>query len=244
MLYWYHVVLCTFLERTKRTCIMSRSTTCRYTCPCGEVFDSQIYEYVNIGQDPQLQYTVLAGLLNVSTCPTCGRRVALSQPFIYSDPAHSILAYVHPSSDVPEEARQLILEKLRAVYQEAGTEALYRDSTEEVQLRKNSGNGNGSSTETERTKEMPPVHIVFGLDQLNELINAHLSQDERLGRLALNTLSRSDAERGRLLDIARKLASEMKCQVEVEDLPDEYTVWLYGSRRQIGALMRELAPRG
>ena len=35
-----------------------------------------------------------------------------------------------------------------------------------------------------------------------------------------------------------------QCLVEVEDLPDEYTVWLFGSRRQIGALMRELAPRG
>jgi hypothetical protein len=34
----------------------------------------------------------------------------------------------------------------------------------------------------------------------------------------------------------------MKCQVDVEDLPDEYTVWLYGSRRQIGAIMRELNP--
>jgi hypothetical protein len=71
-----------------------------------------------------------------------------------------------------------------------------------------------------------------------------LSQDEWLGRLALSTRSRSNAERGQFLDIARKLASEMNCQVEVEELPDEYTVWLYGSRRQIGALMRELAPRG
>jgi hypothetical protein len=45
-----------------------------------------------------------------------------------------------------------------------------------------------------------------------------------------------------MLDIARKFAAEMKCQVDVEDLPDEYTVWLYGSRRQIGAIMRELNP--
>ena len=32
-------------------------------------------------------------------------------------------------------------------------------------------------------------------------------------------------------------------QVEAEDLSDEYTVWLFGSRRQIGAIMRELAAR-
>src|SRR5437588_12182226 len=98
---------------------MSRSTNSTFTCPCGKVFSSPIYEYVNTAHDPQLQYTVLAGLLNVATCPNCGRRAAVSRPFIYSDPAHSLLAYVHPSADVPEEGRQLILEKLRAVYQEA-----------------------------------------------------------------------------------------------------------------------------
>ena len=221
---------------------MSRSTECTFTCPCGKVFNSPIYEYVNTAQDPQLQYTVLAGLLNVATCPICGRRSALSQPFIYSDPAHSLLAYVHPSTDMPEEGRQLILEKLRTVYQGADAE------TSSWKKENASGNGtksrNGASIDTRLPKEMPHLHVIFGLDQLHELINTALSQDERLGRLALSTQSRSDAQRGQLVDIARKLASEMYCQVEVEDLPDEYTVWLYGSRRQIGALMRELAPRG
>ncbi len=71
-----------------------------------------------------------------------------------------------------------------------------------------------------------------------------LGKAEGLGKLALNTRSRDNAERGQLLHIARKLAQEMQCQVEVEDLSDEYTVWLFGSRRQIGAIMRELAARG
>jgi hypothetical protein len=223
---------------------MSRSTACTFTCPCGKVFDSPIYEYVNTAQDPQLRYTVLAGLLNVATCPLCGHRSALARPFIYSDPAHSLLAYVHPSTAMPEEGRQLILEKMRAVYQEAGAETSYRQRREENAQGNGAKSGHGASTDIKQQQEMPHLHVVFGLDQLNELINAALSQDERLGRLALSTRSRSDAQRGQLLDIARKLASEMHCQVEVEDLPEEYTVWLYGSRRQIGALMRELAPRG
>ena len=70
-----------------------------------------------------------------------------------------------------------------------------------------------------------------------------LSQDERLGKLALSTHSRDSAERGQFLDIARKLAYEMNCQIEVEDLSDEYTVWIFGPRRQVGAIMRELAAR-
>jgi len=244
------------------------------------VFDSLIYEYVNTAHDPQLRYTVLAGLLNICTCPNCGRRSALARPFIYSDPAHALLAYVHPSTSVPEEARQLILEKLRSVYLEAEASGDYQGSGKEKMRKQGAKNGNGhrASTETKQPKEasmaevaeasaattiydaeqrsivvaalapatsaMPPLRVVFGLDQLYELINAELSQHERLGRLALSTHSRRDAERGQLLDIVRKFASEMQCQVEVEDMPDEYVVWLYGSRRQIGAIMRELTPQG
>jgi CpXC motif protein len=220
---------------------MSRSTNRTLTCPCGEVFSSPIYEYVNVAKDPQLQYTVLAGLLNVSSCPACGRRAAISRPFIYSDPAHDLLAYVHPRNDVPEEARLLILEKLSNVYTN-----IVGDTEEHSYLENgvNNGNNEPATSLTDQESEVPPLQVVFGADQLHGLINAVLSQEERLGRLALNTHSRDSAERGQLLHIARKLAQEMQCQVEVEDLPDEYTVWLFGSRRQIGAIMRELAARG
>jgi hypothetical protein len=219
---------------------MSRSFNRTFTCPCGEVFTSPIYEYVNVAKDPQLQYTVLAGLLNVSTCPACGRRAAISRPFIYSDPAHNLLAYVHPRSDVPEEARILILEKLHDVYVNIVGD-IEQPSDRET-------NGDISDIEpaapsTDQEPEIPPLQVVFGIDQLQGLINAVLSQEERLGKLALNTHSRDSAERGQLLHIARKLAMDMQCQIEVEDMSDEYTVWLYGSRRQIGALMRELAAR-
>ncbi|GHO93857.1 hypothetical protein KSF_039050 [Reticulibacter mediterranei] len=218
---------------------MSRSSIQTFTCPCGQVFTSTIYEYVNVGQHPQLRYIVLAGLLNVSTCPACGRRAAVATPFIYSDPAHDLLAYVHPRSDAPEEARLLILEKLRSVYVDATS------AQEEGNGEQTDGNGGRVvSLTASQAKEMPPLQVVFGLDQLHTLMNGVLSPDERLGKLALSTQSRNEAERGQFLDIARKLASEMDCNVEVEDMPDDYTVWLYGSRRQIGALMRELAPGG
>ena len=224
---------------------MSHSTKYVITCPCGMVFHSRIYEYVNTRQDPQLRYAVLAGSLNVSTCPNCGRRATRARPFIYSDPEHSLLVYVDPSSDISEEAQRLTLEKLRAVHQEVGIEVNYRFPHEE-KLR-GGERGRGVITyERQQGKETsaPPLHVVFGLDQLQELINASLRQQERLGRLALRTHSHREAERGQLLDIARKFASEMQCQVDVEILPAEYTVWLYGSRRQIGAIMRELTPQG
>src|SRR5205807_4603186 len=95
-----------------------------------------------------------------------------------------------------------------------------------------------------QASEFPPLKVLFGLEQLADVINGVLSPEERLGKLALHTQSRSEAARGQFLDIMRKFATEMGCFIEVEDLPDEYTVCLYGSRRQIGAIMRALAPRG
>jgi hypothetical protein len=221
---------------------MSRSITHKFTCPCGQEFSGQAYEYINVADDPQLRYVVLAGLINVAVCPNCGRRAAISMPFIYSDPAYDLLAYVHPRGDAPEDARMLILEKLRSVYTDANK--LREQQTIQREGEQQENGGRVISLSTSESKEMPPLKVVFGIDQLGELINGLLDGDERLGRLAMSTQSRSEAERGQFHDIARKLASEMGCCIEVEDLPDEYTVWFYGSRRRVGALMRELATKG
>jgi hypothetical protein len=182
---------------------MSRAKNYAFTCPCGEVFDVPIYEYVNVVEEPRLRYAVLAGLLNVATCPSCGRRAATTRPFVYADFPHDLLAYVHPQSDAPEEARQLILERLRDTYLnivDVGEEQVERCAGQEE------ARGGARTTFSMAEKaEIPPLRVLFGQEQL---------------------------------------AREMDCLVEVEDLPDEYTVWLYGSRRQIGAIMRELALRG
>ena len=211
---------------------MSRSTTHTFSCPCGVTFEHTIYDYVNIAREPRLRYIVLAGLLNVAACPSCGRKAAIARPFIYSDPEHRLLAYVHPRNDAPHEARLMILEQLRNVYDTivSGNEQQECPAGESV-----------AETSVEQIMATPPLQVVFGNDQLYGLINATLSQDERLGRLALSTRSHAEAERGQMLDIARKLASEMGCLTEVEDLDNEYTVWVFGPRRQIGALMRSLA---
>ncbi|MBE3557623.1 MAG: hypothetical protein IMW89_00145 [Ktedonobacteraceae bacterium] len=217
--------------------LMSRLTTQAFTCPCGETFTEQIYEYVNAAREPRLRYAVLAGLLNVAICPACGRKAALSRPFLYSDPDHRLLAYVHPRSDAPEEARQLIAEKLRSVY-------LRVANVREIEDDDASGSSDGgrvTEIAASEVREMPPLKVVFGLDQLHVVLNAVLDPEERLGKLALSTQSRDPAARGQFLTIARKLAQEMECVFEVEDLPDEYTVWLYGARRTIGSLMRSLA---
>src|SRR6266516_5760869 len=146
---------------------MSRSTTQTLTCPCGEVFNNQIFEYVNVATDLQLQYTVLAGLLNVSSCPACGRRAAISRPFIYSDPAHNLLAYVHPRNDVPEEARLLILEKLSNVYTTIVGDIEQRSNQENSEVNQSM---KGAISLADQDQEIPPLQVVFGTDQLQGLI--------------------------------------------------------------------------
>ena len=216
---------------------MSRSTTQTVTCPCGKVFTHRIYEHINAAENPQLRYLVLSGLINIAACANCGRRAEFSVPFVYSDPAYNVLAYVHPSADVPDEGRLLIVERLRQVYKEIVAQPQSSDSQTDPAVRQ------GQPSVSVQTPALPPLRIVFGLEALADMLNGILAPEEKLGKLALNTQSRDVAERGQFLDITRKLATDMSCFIDVEDWPDEYTVWIYGSRKQISALIQALVPR-
>ncbi|WP_376797157.1 CpXC domain-containing protein [Thermogemmatispora sp.] len=245
--------------------LTSRTASYKLTCRCGHSFECQIYEYVNAARDPHLRYALLAGRLNVVTCPACGRRAQARRPFIYSDLPNRLLVYVHPRENVPREGRELIEARLREVYervaQPQGEPEKGSASRALQEAKADQGAGGTGESEVPDTDEMasslaaaaavrgpgeevPPLQVIFGLDQLALLINTSLSQDERLGKIALRTQSRSTAQRGQMLDIARRLAREMQCIVEEEEQGETYTVWLYGPRRQIGAIMRALAPRG
>src|SRR5579885_2276822 len=82
------------LARASERRMMSRSTTHTMTCPCGEVFEHKIYEYVNTAQHPPLPYTLLPPLLNLATYPKSEPNAPIERPFIYSDPERRLLAYV------------------------------------------------------------------------------------------------------------------------------------------------------
>src|SRR5579885_3060815 len=95
---------------------MGRSIPYQFTCACGTEFTTTVYEAVNVTLEPQLLYTLLVGLLNVATCPNCGRRAAVARPFLYHDVARGLFAYVHPRADLPEERRAQLLAQLRRAY--------------------------------------------------------------------------------------------------------------------------------
>jgi hypothetical protein len=224
---------------------MSRSTSVLFTCACGASFSVPVYESVNVTLEPQLLYTVLAGLLNVATCPNCGRRAAVARPFLYHDVARGLFAYVHPRTDLSEEQCEQLLQQLRRVYTLAVEQSLLIREQQAAQAAESA-----ATVEEEHIPQAeelrdntPPLQVIFGVEQLQALVNSLLTPEERLGKLALSSPSRRSEERQRLLSIAQEMARQMHCQVEVDDEPGEYTVWLYGPRKAIAAIMSELAPR-
>jgi hypothetical protein len=95
--------------------------------------------------------------------------------------------------------------------------------------------------------DAPPMQVIFGVEDLTALVESLLDDEEKLGRVALSTKASGEAERRRLLSVATRLAEQAHCLVEVEDLPGEYTVQMYGSRariRQLGEALKLLHRAG
>lgn len=230
---------------------MPRSTVRTFQCPCGESFETTIYSTVNVTMEPELLYRLLAGTLNVATCATCGRKAASGQPFIYHDMARGLFAYVHPDADLPEDEREELLASLRTVYDEAVAEserltqpsAGSRHGTVEPRVRRRLPHDDALKR---ISPDAPPMQIIFGIENLTALVESLLDSDEKLGRIVLSTKASGEQERHRLLSVATRLAEQAHCLVEIEDLPAEYTVTIYGSRariRQISAALKLLNQR-
>jgi hypothetical protein len=230
---------------------MPRSTVRTLQCPCGESFDTTIYSTVNVTMEPELLYRLLAGTLNVATCANCGRKAASAQPFIYHDMARGLFAYVHPDADLPDDERDELLEHLRTVYDQAVAESerLTQPSTGskrgivEPRIRRSTPHDDALKR---IYPDAPPMQVIFGVEDLTALVESLLEPEEKPGRVVLNTRASGQQERRRLLSVATRLAEQAHCLVEVEDLPDEYSVVIYGPRarvRQINAALKLLNPR-
>lgn len=228
--------------------IAPRSTVRTFQCPCGESFDTTIYSAVNVTMEPELLYRLLAGTLNVATCANCGRKAVSAQPFIYHDMARGLFAYVHPDADLPDDEREELLEHLRTVYDQAVAES--------ERLTPPSAGGQRDAVEPRIRRrqpfeealrhiypDAPPMQVIFGIGDLTSLVESLLEPDEKLGRVVLSTQASGAQERNRLRSVAVRLAEQAHCLVEVEELTDEYTVVIYGSRariRQINSALKLL----
>lgn len=219
---------------------LHRSTEWPFACDCGREFTSMVYHAVNITLQPQLLYTLLAGKLNVAACPDCGRKVASPLPFVYHDMQRGLFAYVHSSANLDEEEREHLLEQLRTVYAQAVEESAHRRPRSSGRPRRSAPSRPRDTADLPPAviePDAPPMQVIFGVDRLVSLVDSLLEPAERLGRVALTTRSQSAQERGRLLTIARQMADQLDCQIEIEERAGTYTVGIFGPRSRISKLM-------
>ncbi len=226
---------------------MPRSSTMTYTCECGATFTATMYQTVNVTLEPQLLYRLLAGSLNVAVCPNCGRRIESDLPFIYHDMRRGLFAYAHPNADASDEEREMLLERLRQVYDEAvdtSERILAEERASErpqpiprLTVRRRSP---GEDLSAQLEPNAPPMQVIFGREQLVALVDSLLEPEERLGRVALSARGAGPQERERVLSIAERLASQFGLQVETEGQASDFTVWVYGPRERVSALAAQL----
>ena len=227
---------------------MPRSTEMTFTCPCGNVFTTTIYQVVNVTLEPRLLYRLLEGSLNVAVCPNCGRAAETGQSFLYHDMRRGLFAYVHPDGELPQEERDALLERLRRVYTTAVAESeriigqQERPSlhpTQPTQLtvrRRRPYDDLADSLEP----DAPPMQVIFGAGRLITLVDSLLEPDEKLGRVALSAHGGDPEARERLVRIAGDMAAQMDCDTTVEDTGDAPTVWIYGPRARTNAIAKAL----
>ena len=82
--------------------------TATLACPnCGHQFTTTVHSIIDVSQDPTAKSRLLAGQLNVATCPRCGMGGPLSTPFLYHDSEKELLlVYTPPSTTTTSDQQQ------------------------------------------------------------------------------------------------------------------------------------------
>lgn len=67
-------------------------------CPCGEIFEAELYNSINSTEDPGLKEALLSGEINVVCCPKCNQIFYAEHFLLYHDPEAQLIAFVYPQS--------------------------------------------------------------------------------------------------------------------------------------------------
>lgn len=71
-------------------------------CACGEAFETEVYQSVSVGQDPELKEQILGGQFNVVKCPRCQQMLYVERFVLYHDSKLELLAFVYPKAMEPQ----------------------------------------------------------------------------------------------------------------------------------------------
>lgn len=81
------------------------------TCPnCRNVYQTPVFQLIDVGQVPELKTALLSGRVNVAVCPKCGTGGMLATPLVYHDPAKQFFFVLFPAEvrATPQEQEQFI----------------------------------------------------------------------------------------------------------------------------------------
>jgi len=83
-------------------------------CPtCGNPIQADVYNLVDIGQQPELKARLLRGRLNVARCAACGSEGVIAAPLMYHDPEKEVLfIYVPRESQLNDQEQQRLIGNL------------------------------------------------------------------------------------------------------------------------------------
>ncbi len=83
-------------------------------CPrCRAPISVDVYQVVDVRQNPELKSALLNGQLNGFACPNCGLTGQVASPILYHDPAHELLmAYVPMEMNLPHMEQERLIGRL------------------------------------------------------------------------------------------------------------------------------------
>ena len=81
------------------------------TCPnCQTPYSAQVFQLLDVGQQPEIKNYILSGQLNMAQCPNCGAGGQISTPLVYHDPAHELfMTFVPPEMNMDQVQREQII---------------------------------------------------------------------------------------------------------------------------------------
>ncbi len=84
------------------------------TCPaCHTQFVGDLYQIIDVGQNPELKELLLSGYLNVVQCPNCGSVTQVGTPFLYHDPQHDLfMVHVPMEMNLSHDEQQKVIGQL------------------------------------------------------------------------------------------------------------------------------------
>lgn len=83
---------------------MSASKTYSIRCPeCGSAQQADLYDSINVAQQPELKTALFENRLNRVECTGCGAVFRVDKPLLYHDPGRNILIHWMPDTALPRE---------------------------------------------------------------------------------------------------------------------------------------------